>query len=418
MDKHGVVIKNKSRLVRQEEGIDYDETFAHVARLEAIKIFLAYASYMDFVVYQMDVKNKALYGLKQALRAWYKTLSKFLIQHKFVKDDIIFESTSDKLSKQFARLMTKMYEMSMMGELTYSLGFQLKQDFKGISICQEKYVKDLLKKYDLADCASVKCLMLPPNNLGPDESGVFVNETLFRGMIGSLMYLTTSRPDIQFSTCLCARYQANPKESHFVVVKRIFRYLKEIPYLGFWYPKGLGFDLKAYSDSNYAGCNLDRKSTSGGCQILGRKLVCWSAKKQSLVAMSSAEAEYVAAVGCYAQVLWIRIQLADYDVLYDKVDGATNIITFTLSNFDKPLSFNLDEFSFIIGLNFSENYVSASSKETSRAGLETLGLVDKKNPELSSTVAKISFVPEESLILPSGGVNADDTTDKSLFVTL
>ncbi|GJS71011.1 retrovirus-related pol polyprotein from transposon TNT 1-94 [Tanacetum coccineum] len=190
------------------------------------------------------------------------------------------------------------------------IGFQIKQDSKGISICQEKYVNDLLKKYDLADCASIKCPMLPPNNLGPDELGVSVNETLFRGMIGSLMYLTASRPDIQFSTCLCARYQANPKESYLVVVKRIFKYLKGTPSLGLWYPKGSGFDLKAYSDSDYARCNLDRKSTSGGCQILGGKLVCWSAKKQSFVAMSSAEAEYVAAAGCCAQVLWIKSQLA------------------------------------------------------------------------------------------------------------
>ncbi|GKE80194.1 hypothetical protein Tco_1550194, partial [Tanacetum coccineum] len=140
-------------------------------------------------------------------------------------------------------------------------GFQIKQDFKGISIYQEKYVKDLPKKYDLADSALVKCLMLPPYNLGPDESGLSVNETLFRGMIGSLMYLTANRRDIQFSTCLCAR------------------------------------------------C----------CQILGGKLVCWSAKKQSSMAMSSAEAEYVVAARCCAQVLWIKSQLANYDVLYDKV---------------------------------------------------------------------------------------------------
>ncbi|GKG10859.1 hypothetical protein Tco_0342259 [Tanacetum coccineum] len=115
-------------------------------------------------------------------------------------------------------------------------------------------------------------------------------------MIGSLMYLTASRPDIQFSTCLCARYQSNPKESHLLAV--IFlKYLKGTPNLGLWYPKGSGFDLKAYSESDYDGCNLDMNSTSRGCQILSGKLVCWSAKKQSFVAMSSAEAEYVAAVG-------------------------------------------------------------------------------------------------------------------------
>ncbi|GJW44284.1 MAIN-like 2-like protein isoform X1 [Tanacetum coccineum] len=113
-----------------------------------------------------------------------------------------------------------------------------------------------------------------PNNLGPDLSGKSINETHYRGMIGSLMYLTASRPDIQFSTCLCARYQANPKESHLIVVKRIFRYLKGTASLGLWYPKCLGFDLKGYSDSDYTGCNMDRKSTSGACQLLGGKLVC------------------------------------------------------------------------------------------------------------------------------------------------
>ncbi|GKE36719.1 hypothetical protein Tco_1460124, partial [Tanacetum coccineum] len=141
--------------------------------------------------------------------------------------------------------------------------------------------------------------MVPLNNLRHDLSGKAINETQYRGMIGSLMYLTTSRPDIQFSTCLCARYQATPKESHLIVVKRIFRYLKGTPSLGLWYPKCLGFDLKGYSVSDYARCNMDRKSTSGACQLLGGKLMCWSAKKQQSVAMSSAEAEYVAAGGCF-----------------------------------------------------------------------------------------------------------------------
>ena len=203
MDEVGRIIRNKARLVaqgyRQEEGIDFDETFAPVARLEAIRIFLAYAAFMGFIVYQMDVKSaflngklceevyvkqppgfessefpnhvcklhKALYGLKQAPRAWYDTLSKFLLKNRFTRgtidstlftfkdkgavlivqiyvDDIIFGSTDVNLSKRFAKLMTKQYEMSMMGELTYFLGFQIKQSPKGISICQEKYVKDLL----------------------------------------------------------------------------------------------------------------------------------------------------------------------------------------------------------------------------------------------------------------------------------
>ncbi|GJV14703.1 retrovirus-related pol polyprotein from transposon TNT 1-94 [Tanacetum coccineum] len=271
MDKNEVFIKNKARLVaqgfKQEEEIDYDETFEPVVRLEAVRIFHAYAAYMGFMVYQMDVKSaflnrkileevyvqqppgfessefpnhvckldKALYALKEALSTWYETLSKFLIQHNFFR------------------------------------GFQIKLDFKRISICQEKFVKDLLKKYDLVDSALVKCPMLPPNNLEPDESGVSVNETLFKVMIRALMYLTASRPDIQFSICRCARYQDNPKESYLVAVKRIFKYLKGTLNLGLSYQKGSGFDLKAYSDLNHIGCNLDRKSS---------KYVLWKKMKE------------------------------------------------------------------------------------------------------------------------------------------
>ncbi|GJU85909.1 hypothetical protein Tco_1293455 [Tanacetum coccineum] len=134
--------------------------------------------------------------------------------------------------------------------------------------------------------------MVPPNNLGHDLSGKAVNETQYRGMIGSLMYLTPSRPDIQFLTCLCARYQANPKESHLIAVKRIFRYLKGTPSLGLWYPKCLGFDLKGYSDSDYAGCNMDRKSTYGACysiryrsEALAKALFSFSSSTKTEVKM-------------------------------------------------------------------------------------------------------------------------------------
>nr|GEY98684.1 retrovirus-related Pol polyprotein from transposon TNT 1-94 [Tanacetum cinerariifolium] len=260
--------------------------------------------------------DKAIYGLKQAPRAWYETLLTFLIEHKFVRgkidntlfiyktqtgvilvqiyvDDIIFGSTSTKLYKQFANLTNQIYEMSMMGVLTYFFGFHIKQSERSILINQEKYVKDLLKKYDI-NGSSVKTPMVPPNNLGPDLNGKSVNETQYIGMIGSLIYLTASRPDIQFSTYLCAKYQANPKECHLTAVKRIFKYLKGTPSLGLWYPKCLGFDLKGYSDSDYARCNMNKKSTS-------------------------AEAEYVVATGCCANILWMKSQLTDYDIIYKKV---------------------------------------------------------------------------------------------------
>ena len=371
LDEQGIIIRNKARLVaqgyRQEEGIDYDETFAPVARLESIRIFLAYAAYKDFKVYQMDVKSaflngklqeevyvkqppgfedskhpnhvykldKALYGLKQAPRAWYDTLSQFLTENGFTRgtidktlflknhkgsiilvqiyvDDIIFGSTNTKLCERFSKLMQSKYEMSMMGELTFFLGLQIKQSEKGIFICQSKYVKDLLKKYDLENCSIMKTPMAPSIKLDSDPNGKSVDIQNYRGMIGSLLYLTASRPDIMFSTCLCARYQANPKESHLSAVKRIFRYLKGSPNLGLWYPKDSAFELIGYSDADFAGCKIDRKSTTGGCQLLGGKLVSWSSKKQNTVSTSTAEAEYVAAGSCCSQILWMKNQLADY----------------------------------------------------------------------------------------------------------
>ena len=145
-----------------------------------------------------------------------------------------------------------------------------------------------------------------------DEDGVEVDVHLYRSMIGSLMYLTASRPDIMFSVCACARFQVSPKVSHLEVVKRIFRYLKGQPKLGLWYPNNSPFDLIAYSDSDYAGATMDRKSTTGGCQYLGHRLISWQCKKQTVVANSTTEAEYVAASSCCGQVLWIQNQLLDY----------------------------------------------------------------------------------------------------------
>ncbi|KAJ9546418.1 hypothetical protein OSB04_018961 [Centaurea solstitialis] len=355
LDEIGTIIRNKARLVaqgyRQEEGIDYDETFAPVARLEAIRLFLAFAAHMNFKppgfvdpkfpdhVYKL---NKALYGLKQAPRAWYDTLSTFLLSKGFVRgkidstlflkkypkhillvqiyvDDIIFGSTNPKLCEKFELLMKSEYKMSMMGELTFFLGLQIKQFEKGIFINQGKYVHEMLKKLDLTSCTPMKTPMAPPLSLDKDSKGKPVDVTLYRGMIGSLLYLTASHPDIMYSTCLCARYQAEPKESHLTALKRIFRYLKGTPNLGLWYSKDSGFDLTAYSDSDFARCKIDRKSTTGGCHLLGGKLVSLTSKKQNSVSTSTAEAEYVAAGICCAQVLWLRNQLQDYDIQLSKI---------------------------------------------------------------------------------------------------
>ncbi|GJY76733.1 putative ribonuclease H-like domain-containing protein [Tanacetum coccineum] len=370
-DERGIVVKNKARLVAQghtqEEGIDYDEVFAPVARIEAIRLFLAYASFKDFVVYQMDVKSaflygkieeevyvcqpprfedphfpnkvykveKALYGLHQAPRAWYETLSTYLLDNGFHRgqidktlfirrhkddillvqvyvDDIIFGSTKKEMSTEFEKLMHDKFQMSSMGELSFFLGLQVKQKSDGIFISQDKYVAEILKKFDLASIKTASTPMETNKPLTKDEEAENVDVHLYRSMIGSLMYLTASRPDIMFAVCACARFQVTPKTSHLHAVKRIFRYLKGQPKLGLWYPRDSPFDLEAFSDSDYAGASLDRKSTTGGCQFLGKRLISWQCKKQTIVANSTTEAEYVAAANCCGQVLWIQNQMLDY----------------------------------------------------------------------------------------------------------
>nr|GEW03025.1 hypothetical protein [Tanacetum cinerariifolium] len=281
-DERGIVIRNKARLVAQghtqEEGIDYDEVFAPVTRIEAIRLFLAYALFMGFTVYQMDVKSaflygtideevyvmqppgfqdpdflakmykveKAMYGLHQAPRAWYVYV-----------DDIIFESSNPQLCREFEALMHENFQMSAMGELNFFLGLQVLQKEDGIFLSQDK-------------------------------------------------------PDIMFAVYAYARHQVTPKECHLHAVKRIFRYLKGHPKLRLWYPKESLFDLVAYSNSEYGGATQDRKSTTGGCQFLGRRLISWQCKKQTIVATSTTEAEYVASTIAHAMWGFVKGNLIIY----------------------------------------------------------------------------------------------------------
>nr|GEW13244.1 hypothetical protein [Tanacetum cinerariifolium] len=263
VDEYGDVLKNKARLVvkgyRQEEGIDFEESFAPVAHIEAIRIFIANAASSNMTVYQMDVKTaflngelkeevyvsqpkgfvdpdhpthvyrlkKALYGLKQAPRAWYDTLSRFLLDNNFSKE--------------------------------------------------------ILKKFRMDSCDSVDTPMVDRLKLDEDLSGIPVDQTCFRSMVRSLMYLTASRPDLVFAVCMCARYQAKPTKKHLEALKRVFR------------------------------------STSGSAQFLGNKLVSCSSKKQQSTAISTTEAEYIAMYGCCAQILWMRSQLTDYGFDFNKI---------------------------------------------------------------------------------------------------
>nr|GEX77091.1 hypothetical protein [Tanacetum cinerariifolium]GEX82276.1 hypothetical protein [Tanacetum cinerariifolium] len=189
------------------------------------------------------------------------------------------------------------------GEMKFFLGLQVNQFLNRIFINQSKYVLDILKRFGMENCDTVSTPMVEQAKLKLDLVGKPVNHTDYHSMIGSLMYVTSSRTDIMFATCMCARYQENPNEHHVSVIKRTFRYLKGTINLGIWYPKDSSFDLTVYSDADHAGCHLDRKSTSGSVQFLGDKLVCWSSEKQNCVSISTPESEYVVVSGCCAQVL-------------------------------------------------------------------------------------------------------------------
>nr|GFA63889.1 hypothetical protein [Tanacetum cinerariifolium] len=221
----------------------------------------------------------------------------FILVQVYV-DDIIFGSSNLQLCREFEVLMHEKFQMSAMGELNFFLGLQVLQKEDGIFLSQDKYVGDILKNFRYSDFRSSNTPMDKENPWGKDGTGKDVDLHLYRSMIGSLMYLTASRPDIMFAVCACAKHQVTPKECHLHAVKRIFRYLKGHPKLGLWYPKDSPFDLVAYSDSDYGGATQDRKSNSRGCQFLGRRLISWQCKKQTIVATSTTEAEYVAAASC------------------------------------------------------------------------------------------------------------------------
>nr|GEV73378.1 retrovirus-related Pol polyprotein from transposon TNT 1-94 [Tanacetum cinerariifolium] len=280
----------------QEEGIDYEEVFPPVARIKAIRLFLAYASFIGFMVYQMDVKSaflygtikeevyvcqpsgfedpdhpdkvykvvKALYGLHQAPRAWYETLANYHLENGFHRGKI--DQTLFIKKQKRDTLLVQIY---------------VKQKKDEIFISQDKYVAKILRKFGLTEGKSASTPIHTEKPLLKDPDSEDVDVHIYRSMIGLLMYLTSSRPDIMFAVYAC-------------------------------YPKDSSFDLVAYSDSDYAGASLDIKSTTEGCQFLGCRMISWQCKKQIVVATSTTEAEYVAGASCCTQVLWIQNQMLDY----------------------------------------------------------------------------------------------------------
>jgi hypothetical protein len=215
--------------------------------------------------------------------------------------------------------MIQKFEMSMMGELKYFIGLQIKQLQEGTFIIQTKYIQDILKKFGMKNAKPIKTPMRINGHLDLDTGGKSVDQKVYRSMVGSLLYLFASQPDIMLSVCMCARFQANPKKVRLRVVKRIMRYLVCTTKFGLWYPKGSTFDLIGYSDVDYVGCKIYMKSTSGTCQFLGRSLVSWASTKQNSVVLSTVEAEYIATGHCCAQLLWMRQTLRDYGYKLSKV---------------------------------------------------------------------------------------------------
>ncbi|GKA42215.1 retrovirus-related pol polyprotein from transposon TNT 1-94, partial [Tanacetum coccineum] len=272
LDELGGILKNKARLVargyRQEEGIDFEESFAPVARLDAIRIFLAYAAHMNMIVYQMDVKTAFLNGILR----------------------------------------------------------------------KEVYVSQ--PNSDLVDTPMVK-----KSKLDEDTQGKIVDLTHYRGMVGTLMHLTASRPDLTFVVSMCAQHQAKPAENHLHDVKRIFKYLRGTVNRGLWYPNDSFIALTAYVDADHAGCQDTRRSTSGSMKLLGETLVSWSSKRQKSVVISSMKAEYIALSGCCSQVLWMRSQLTDYGLGFNKIPmycDSKSVIALCCNNVQHSRSKHID----------------------------------------------------------------------------
>jgi len=202
-------------------------------------------------------------------------------------DDIIFGSTNEELCETFVKIMKSEFEMSMMGEHNYFLGLQVKQLKDDIFLNQAEYCKDLLRKFGMDKCKSISTPFSTNCHLDHDVVGNPVDETKYRGLIGSLLYLTISKLDIMFVVCMCARFQSAPKESHFNAAKRIMKYLQGTKDVGLWCLGNVSLSLTGYSDSDFVGCNIDRKSTTGTCHLLGSSLISWQCKKQACVALST-----------------------------------------------------------------------------------------------------------------------------------
>ncbi|KAJ0509944.1 putative RNA-directed DNA polymerase [Helianthus annuus] len=326
LNERGQVEKHKARLVvkgyAQKKGIDYDEVFAPVARWDTIRSLLAIAAQNDWTVRQLDVKSaflngelketvfieqpegfvksgeehkvyrlkRALYGLKQAPRAWFNRIEGYFQREGFRK----------------SRSMMQEFEMTDLGTMKYFLGIEVNQYKEGISICQKKYAKEVLERFGMWESNGVKNPIVPGTVLTKAGGGKEVDGTEFKRLVGSLMYLTVTRPDIMYVVCLISRFMSNPKEEHLQLAKRVLRYVKDTYNFGLLYARKSGLKLQVYTDSDFARDREDRRCTSGYVCLLSEAAICWSSRKQEIVTLSSTDAEYVAATTCACHCVWLK----------------------------------------------------------------------------------------------------------------
>jgi len=335
--------------------------FALVAKLDTIRIILSMAAQNSWLIFQLDVKSaflhgelkeeiyvqqpagfiekgqeekvyklkKALYGLKQASRAWYNKIEAYFLHNGFERcfcehtlftksakegkilivslyvDDLIYTGNDRGMCNEFKNSMMSMFDMTDLGKMRYFLGIEVLQSTHGIFICQRKYAQEVLARFNMMECNAVKNPIVPGTKLSKMDTETKANASLFKQAVGSLMYLTATRPDLMYAVSLISRFMANPSETHWNAIKRILRYLKGTTELGIFYKKGEDIKLVAYTDSDYAGDIDDRKSTSGFVFSLGTGAVSWSSKKQPIVTLSTTESEYIAATSCACQCIWI-----------------------------------------------------------------------------------------------------------------
>lgn len=371
LNPEGSVQKHKARLVAkgysQLPGIDYTETFAPVARLDTIRALIALAAQKKWSVYQLDVKSaflngyleeeiyveqpqgfvkkgkedkvlrlrKALYGLKQAPRAWYSRIDNYFTSQGFRRslseptlyiktqgttdtlivslyvDDLIYTGNNEKMVKQFKEDMMKTFEMSDLGTMHYFLGIEVNQNEEGIFVSQKKYTENILMKFRMHDCKPVATPVVTNEKLQKEDGSPKADASLYRSLIGSLLYLSATRPDIMYATSLLSRFMQSPSKVHYGAAKRILRYLQGTKDYGIWYKPITSSNLTGYTDSDWAGSLDDMKSTSGYTFSLGSGIFSWASKKQDSVAQSSAEAEYIAAAATASQAIWLRRILTD-----------------------------------------------------------------------------------------------------------